>query len=261
VSPAVSLFELFSRVNGVSDHDSIGSIRRRNIERSNLLPTAWKSATQLPARGGDMLRRLIPQEYNFFDYFDKAASHAVTAGKLLLRLAENYGDADPIARELNAIEHACDEVAHDTMDRLNKSFITPLDREDIHAIILRIDDVVDLTNSAAGRMAFFGIEQPTTHAINMAKQIVRGCEKLADAVHGMRSAKYYEQVIRDCIVIHEVENAGDDILHDALAELFTTEKDALRVIKWKDIYETMEAVTDRLEDVANVMQGVIMKMS
>ena len=208
-----------------------------------------------------MLRRLIPQEYNFFDHFDKAAGYAVTAGKLLLKLTENYGDADPIARELEEVEHACDEVAHTTMDQLNKSFITPLDREDIHAIILRIDDVVDLTNASANRLAFFGIEKSTPHAVNMAKQIVRGCEKLAEAVHGMRSTKNYEQVMRDCIAIHEVENAGDDILHYALAELFATQKDAIVVIKWKDIYETMEAVTDRLEDVANVMQGVIVKMS
>ena len=94
-----------------------------------------------------MLRRLIPQEYDFFDYFDKAADHAVAAAKLLLRLTENYGDADLIAREMNAVEHACDEVAHTTMDRLNKTFITPLDREDIHAMILQIDDVVDTLKS------------------------------------------------------------------------------------------------------------------
>jgi hypothetical protein len=208
-----------------------------------------------------MLRRLIPQEYDFFSYFNQAAAHAVTAAKLILKLTENFADADPIARELNEVEHACDDVAHTTMEHLNKSFITPLDREDIHAIILRIDDVVDLTNAAAGRMTFFGIDKPTPHAVNMAKQILRGCEKLAEAVRGMNSAKNYEQVMRDCIAIHEVENAGDDILHDALGELFKTEKDAIKVIKWKDIYETMEAVTDRLEDVANVMQGVIVKMS
>jgi len=208
-----------------------------------------------------MLRRLIPQEYDFFKYFDEAAAHAVTASKLLLKLTENYGDADPIARELDAVEHACDDVAHNTMDALNKTFVTPLDREDIHAIILRIDDVVDLTNAAANRMAFFGIEKPTPHAVNMAKQIVRGCEKLVEAVRGMHSAKNYDQVLRDCIALHEVENAGDDILHYALAELFSTEKDPIQVIKWKDIYETMEKVTDRLEDVANVMQGVIVKMS
>jgi uncharacterized protein Yka (UPF0111/DUF47 family) len=90
---------------------------------------------------------------------------------------------------------------------------------------------------------------------------VRGCEKLADAVRGMRSAKNYDQVVLDCITIHEVENAADDILHNALAKLFATEKDAIRVIKWKDIYETMEKITDRLEDVANVLQGVMVKMS
>ena len=208
-----------------------------------------------------MLKRLIPQEYNFFESFDQAANHAVTAARLLLKLTEHYADADPIARELNSIEHACDDVAHRTMDRLNKSFITPLDREDIHVMILRIDDVVDLTNAAANRMAYFGIQKPTQHAVNLAKQIVRGCEKLAEAVHGMRSAKHYEQVMRDCITVHEVENAADDILHAALADLFATEKNAIEVIKWKDIYETMEKITDRLEDVANVLQGVMVKMS
>jgi hypothetical protein len=208
-----------------------------------------------------MLRQLIPQEYDFFDYFEKAAAHAVSAAKLLLKLTENFGDADPIARELDAVEHACDDVTHTTMERLNKSFITPLDHEDIHALILEIDDVVDLTNVAANRMAFFGIQKPTTYAVNLAKQIVRGCEKLADAIHGMRSAKNYDEVQRDCIAIHEVENAADDILRDALAELFTKETDPLEVIKWKDIYETMERVTDCLEDVANVLQGVMVKMT
>ena len=101
----------------------------------------------------------------------------------------------------------------------------------------------------------------TKPLVNLAKQVVRGCEKLAEAVHGMRSAKNYEQVMQDCITVHEVENAADDILHAALAELFTKEKNAIEVIKWKDIYETMEKITDRLEDVANVLQGVIVKMS
>ncbi|HTS16911.1 MAG TPA: DUF47 family protein [Verrucomicrobiae bacterium] len=208
-----------------------------------------------------MLRRLIPQEFDFFRSFDQAADHAVRAAELLLKLTEQYADADPIARELNAIEHDCDDVTHRTMEQLNKSFITPLDREDIHMMALRIDDVVDLTNAAANRLAFFGIQKPTQHAVNLAKQIVRGCEKLAQAVHGMRSARNYEQVMRDCITVHEVENAADDILHVALTELFATEKNAIEVIKWKDIYETMEKITDRLEDVANVLQGVIVKMS
>ena len=208
-----------------------------------------------------MLKRLIPREYNFFESFDQAAKFAVNAAQLLLKLTENYADADPIARELNGVEHACDDVAHRTMEQLNKTFITPLDREDIHVMILRIDDVVDLTNAAANRMAYFGIQKPTQHAINLAKQVVRGSEKLADAVHGMYSSRNYEQVMRDCIAVHEVENAADDILHIALAELFATEKNAIEVIKWKDIYETMEKITDRMEDVANVLQGVIVKMS
>jgi uncharacterized protein Yka (UPF0111/DUF47 family) len=180
---------------------------------------------------------------------------------LLLKLTESYQDADPIAREIEAIEHACDEITHDALDRLNKVFITPLDREDIHVIIIRIDDVVDLINTSAGRLAFLDIGQPTTHSVNLAKQIVRGCEKMAEAVHGLRSSKNYEQVTRDCIAIHEAENAADDIFHDALVELFKLEKDPIAVIKWKDIYELMEAVSDRLEAVANALHGVIVKMS
>ena len=208
-----------------------------------------------------MLRRFIPQEFDFFTCFEKAAAEAVTAAKLLQKMTENYGDADPIAREIEAVEHACDDITHEAMDRLNKVFITPLDREDIHAIIIRLDDVVDLIHASSSRMAFLHIEKPTTHSINMAKQIVRGCEKMAEAVKGLRSTKNYEQVTKDCIAIHDVENAADDLLHYALAELFTTVKDPITVIKWKDIYESLEEVTDRLEAVANAIHGVIVKMS
>lgn len=102
-----------------------------------------------------MLHRLLPQEYEFFDFFQRAAGHTVDASKLFLKLAENYAEADPIARELEALEHACKEVAHLTMDRLNMTFVTPFDREDIHALIVRVDDVTDLINASANRMAFF----------------------------------------------------------------------------------------------------------
>lgn len=208
-----------------------------------------------------MLRRLLPQEFEFFDLFEKAADHTVAAAKVLLKLTESYKDADPLARELSALEHECDDVAHEIMDRLNTCFVTPLDREDIHSMIMSVDDVVDLINAAGNRMCFFQIGQPTPHAVNLAKQILRGCEKLAAAMRNMRNKKAYEEVSRDCIAIHEVENAADDIMHEALTELFKTEKDPIQVIKWKDIYETMEMVTDRCEDAANVMQNIIVKMN
>ena len=207
-----------------------------------------------------MFRFLIPREFDFFDCFEKAAAEAVAAAKKLQQLTENYQDADLLAREIHAIEHACDDITHRAADQLNKVFITPLDREDIHTIIIRLDDVVDLINTSAGRMAFLDIGHPTTHSVNMAKQIVRGCQKMADAVGSLRSAKNYEKVMQDCIAIHEMENAADEIFHDALADLFKTEKDPIQVIKWKDIYEMMEGVCDRLEAVANVIHGVIVKM-
>ena len=208
-----------------------------------------------------MWKKFLPQEHLFFDLFEQAADYSVEAAKLLLRMTENYADADLLAREIEAVEHACDEVTHETMDRLNKSFITPIDREDIHAFIVKLDDVVDLIQATANRLAFFKIDKPTPYAVNLAKQVLRGCEKLKDAVQGMHSSEHYEMVLRDCIAINEVENAADDLLRDALAELFATEKDPIKVIKWKDIYETLERVTDSCEDVANVMQDIIVKMT
>jgi len=208
-----------------------------------------------------MLRRLIPKEYDFFASFEKSTEQAVVAAKLLLRLTENFADADPIAREIESIEHACDEITHRALDELNRVFITPLDREDIHAIVISIDDVVDLINTCASRMAFLNVGTPTSYAVNNAKQIVRGCEKMSEAVHLLRSTKNYDKVTQHCIAIHDVENAADDIFRDALVNLFATEKDAIAVIKWKDIYEMLEAVTDRLETVANLLHGVVVKMS
>ena len=208
-----------------------------------------------------MWKRLIPQEYEFFGLFNEAADVALRSAKVLVRMTENYVDADPLARELKALEHEGDRVASTTILRLNKSFITPFDREDIHSLILKMDDVTDLINVTATRMVLFNVGQATPHAVNLAKQIVRGCEKMVDAVAGMNSSKKYDQVNRDCVAIHEVENAANDILHDALVELFKGSQDPISVIKWKDIYETMEEVTDCTEDVANVLAGVIVKMS
>ena len=208
-----------------------------------------------------MLRRIIPQAFDFFSCFSKAADHSVEAAKLLLKMTENYPDADPLAREIKAIEHACDKVTHNALDQLNKVFITPLDREDILLLVLRLDDVVDLINASANHMAFFDIGKPTGHSINMAKQIVRGCEKMSEAVSCLRSAKTYPQVTPNCIAVKDVEDAADEIFQVALLELFKTQPDPIQVIKWKDVYESMEAVTDRLESVSNVIQGIVVKMS
>jgi len=208
-----------------------------------------------------MLKRLIPQQYDFFASFNEAAELALKAAVLLLKMVDNYQDADPIAREIKAIEHACDQTTHKAMEQLDKVFITPLDREDILLLVIRLDDVVDLINASANHMAFFDVGQPTAASVNMAKQIVRGCEKMVLAVQGLRSAKTYDQVTTHCIAMHDAENAVDDIFQDALVELFKTQKDPIQVIKWKDVYESMEAVTDHLEAVANVIQSILVKMS
>jgi uncharacterized protein Yka (UPF0111/DUF47 family) len=204
---------------------------------------------------------LLPKKNEFYDYFNEAADRAVEAAKVLQQMMERPQDIETLAHDLKAVEHACDDVAHKTMALLNSTFITPIDREDIHELVLKIDDVVDLLNASGGRFVYFKVGAATPYAKRLAQQLVGGCEKLAAAVATLRSSKQYAEAERLCIAIHEVENAGDEILHEALTHLFENEKDPIQVIKWKEIYEMMERATDRLEDVANVIQGVIVKMS
>lgn len=208
-----------------------------------------------------MFTQLLPRKNEFYDYFGQAADLAVESAKTLVKLVESQNDTEVLSRQLKELEHACDDVAHNTMDLMNKTFITPLDREDIHELILRIDDVVDLITAAGSRFVYFKVGRGTPYASRLAKQLLHGCEKMSTALHDMRWPKHYDAVLRDCIAIHEVENAGDEILHEALTDLFTTQKDPIMVIKWKEIYEMMERATDCCEDVANVIHGVIVKMS
>ena len=209
-----------------------------------------------------MINQLLPKQNQFYDLFSEAGEMTVEAAKVLLKMLESTAnDFDSLARELRELEHACDDVTHRTITLLNRTFITPLDREDIHELILKIDDVVDLITASGSRFVYFKVGHGTPHAIRLAKQLIHGCEKLASAVRGLRSPKHFEAVERDCVSMHEVENAGDDLLHDALSHLFETEKDPIQVIKWKEIYEMMERVTDRQEDVANILSSITVKMS
>ncbi|MCG3147864.1 MAG: hypothetical protein PCFJNLEI_01305 [Verrucomicrobiae bacterium] len=208
-----------------------------------------------------MITQLLPKKNEFFDYFNEAADRAVEAAKVLRKMMDSNASVETLGHELKAIEHACDDVAHKTMELLNSTFITPIDREDIHQLILKIDDVVDLLNASGGRFVYFKVGASTPFAVRLADQLVHGCEKMALTVRALRNSKQYPEAVRLCIDIHEVENAGDEILHEALTHLFENVKDPIQVIKWKEIYEMMERATDRLEDVANVIQGMISKMS
>ncbi|MBI5369431.1 MAG: DUF47 domain-containing protein [Planctomycetes bacterium] len=203
--------------------------------------------------------RLFPRDENFFDLFEKAAANVHEGAKLLVDLLENYTDLENKARHIKNVEHAGDELTHHTMERLNKTFITPLDREDIHELTSRLDDVLDLIDNAVHRMMIYKIAQPTDDARALARVIEQSSSVVERAVGMLRNMKDGEAILRACIEAHALENEGDRIQHHALGELFENARDPIEVIKWKDVYQALEAASDRCEDVANVLEGIVLK--
>jgi len=182
---------------------------------------------------------LIPKEVRFFDYFEQQSQHIVQAGALLHDLVHNFSDAPAKASAIKEVEHAGDQVTHEIMRRLNTTFITPLDREDIHELATRLDDVLDYIEAASERLA----------QIEAVDRCIRCLRTMDPGFH------------ESAVEVNRLENRADTLLRDSLAAMFEESNDPIEVIKWKEIYETMENVTDRCEDVANVIEGIILKMA
>ena len=203
----------------------------------------------------------LPKEEQYFDLLEQATSYLVDGAAALEDLAKDYTNIDGKVNHLQGMEHACDEVCHNTLEKLNTTFITPIDREDIHELVLRLDDVLDMTTASAQQMVSFRVKQPRRPVQQFAAIIVQQCAVLHRAVTKLRNSKNYEAIGNDCIEIHRLENDADDILKHAIEDLFDTESNAIELLRWKEIYETLESVTDKAEDVANVIQGITVKMS
>src|SRR5262245_34044355 len=195
--------------------------------------------------------RLLPREEKFFDLFEQQAGNIVQASRTLEELTLDYGNAKAKAQQIKDLEHAGDTVTHELVRRLNTTFITPIDREDIYALSGRLDDVLDLIDAVADRLVLYRIT-PTEGCQAMAKIIVKAAEETDRAVRCLRtlSAFYHKH----CVEVNRLENEADRLLRDQLAALFEGETDAIEVIKWKELYETMESVTDRCEDAVNVIE-------
>ena len=203
--------------------------------------------------------RLIPREEGFFDLFEAAARNAHDAAKAFAELCADYTDVERKAQKIKDLEHAGDKLTHDTMTKLNQTFITPIDREDIHKLITRMDDVVDLIDTAVGRMTLYKIRTVTPQATQIAQVLVSATAILADLLPTLRNLAKSADIFRMCIDVHTQENEGDRITQEALASLFESGWDAALMIKWKDVYEALENATDRCEDVANIVEGIALK--
>jgi predicted phosphate transport protein (TIGR00153 family) len=202
---------------------------------------------------------LIPREEQFFDLLEQAASYMVEAARVLHTLSTDFAHLKAHIDRIGGIEHACDEVAHITLDRLEQTFITPLDREDIHALIVRLDDVVDMINTSATRFTMFRVSQPRPPVSELTAIILKQSEALSGALGRLREPKQHAQVTSGCIEVHRLENEADDLTKRIIGDLFEHETNAIELLRWKEIYQTLETVTDCSEDVANVVQGIVVK--
>ncbi len=199
---------------------------------------------------------LIPRETKFFDMFVEDARNVLGAARLLEQFFRNYDDRERLASQLRDAEHAGDLISHEIGEKLESTFVTPFDREDIHALISRLDDILDLIEEVADTCILYNIASPNPPAIQQAEIIVRQCEQLAQ---GLAKLRHFKGVEPFWIEIHRLENEGDRIVRQAVAELFKQDKDTMDVIKWKDVYALLEEAIDAAEDAANVIERIVVK--
>jgi predicted phosphate transport protein (TIGR00153 family) len=202
----------------------------------------------------------MPKEEDFYGLLEQAANFVIEGAQQLKELLENYTNVDIKLQAMEHLEHACDRVTHATIDRLNETFITPFDREDIHKLIITVDDVLDTTEAAAQRMQMFRIKSTTEAAKKMGRIILDQSLHIHKAINSLRDMRNFNQIMDHCVEIHRLENEADIIMKEAIGRLFDEEKDALEIMRMKEVYENLENVSDRCEAVANVVQGIAVKM-
>ncbi len=203
-----------------------------------------------------MRLRLIPRDERFFDLFVEDAANVLGAARLLEAMLRSYDVLERRAGEIRDAEHRGDEISHHIGHRLEATFVTPFDREEIHALISGLDDVLDLIEEAADTFVLYRIDAPTAVAISQASIIVQQCEQLHEALSHLRGFKGLEKY---WIEVHRLENEGDRVARQAIAGLFEDGTDAVAVIKWKEIYRLLEDTIDKCEDVANIIERITIK--
>jgi len=204
------------------------------------------------------LLKILPKKQDFFELFESAARNLYDGAKLQRDLMEDYKDAEEKRKRIFDIENEGDLITHETIKRLNKTFVTPIDREDIHALICRMDDILDLIEGTADRMQVFKVKEPTMEAVVLSRIIFSTTEAISKAISYLKE-KNYSYINEYCIKINQLENEGDRVYRDAVGKLFENEKDPMMVIKWREIYKNMEDALDRCEDVANILEGIVLK--
>ena len=206
-----------------------------------------------------ILTKLMPKTDAFFDAFEKQAALTVEGARLFKEMLENFQDVPSKVRGIKDVEHKADDVTHAAFELLYTQFITPFDRAVIHRLLSAIDDVLDLTDAATERIGLYDIQTVMPEASELASVLLAQTRKMQEAVHGLRNVKDAKRILDACKEINALENQADSLLRRALADLFRSGADALTIIKWKEILDLIETATDRAEDVANVIENVVLE--
>ncbi len=208
-----------------------------------------------------MFFKFFPKNCNFFELFEKQVGYAVKAAQFFREVVPQGRITDMTLSKVKAIEHEGDEVAHTIIDQLNKTFITPFDREDIYALTMEVDNIIDMINSIVSRLRIYNICEVDHNLVEFAEVIDESVQAVARAISGMRNLKNAPAVAEACVEVNRLENVGDTMRDRILAELFNNHTDPITVIKWKDIYQDAETVLDVCEDVALIVNSILVKQA
>jgi hypothetical protein len=200
--------------------------------------------------------RLIPREERFFDLFVEDAANVLDGARQLEAMLRSFDNPDKMAKKIRETEHKGDEISHDIGRRLESTFVTPFDREEIHALISGLDDILDLIEEVADTFVLYRIESPTKTSIKQASLVDQACETIHLALSNLRGFKDMDRYI---VEIHRLENEGDKLARSAIAGLFDDGTKTIDVLKWKDVYSLLEDTIDKTEDVADMIERIIIK--
>jgi hypothetical protein len=200
---------------------------------------------------------LIPKDEKFFVMFKEMTVTIIEGAQLLKDMMDHFENPALSQKMIKDVEHKADQLTHDIIKKLNKSFVTPLDREDIYALSAALDDILDLIDASAQRIVMYNVENTTPEAKELAFLILKSCQTIDKAV-ALLGGKH-EPIAEYCVEVNALENEADRVCREAISRLFDEEKDPIQLIKWKEIYETLERATDKCEDAANILESVVVK--
>lgn len=200
--------------------------------------------------------RILPRDEKFYDLFTELAKRLTGSASILQEMFQNPAQLDAKVTAIKGLEHEADNLTHDIIDRIDRTFVTPFDREDIHALASELDDVIDLIDGTARRAQIFRIQRIRPPAIVLAEVLSRAGSAVEEGVRDMKNAKHVYAVSEKLKLLEE---EGDAVYHDAMGKLFAEGGEALEVIKWKDLYDKLEDALDQCEDVGNVLQSIALK--